>query len=221
MTNFSLANMDYAPVKFMIKCFEANYPESLGVVLVHKAPWIFQGIWKIIKGWLDPVVASKVHFTNDHEIEEYVPKSQIIKELHGAEDWDYKYVEPVIGENDKMKDIETRDKLLVERKAIVDEYEKAILEWINGGDAAALKTKRNELALQLKDDYWRLDPYIRARSYYDRVGLIQPGGKLQFYPGKAIESEHAAPKTEAPAADPAPTTNGLPAPHVHSADDVD
>ena len=34
---------DYAPVKFMIKCFEANYPESLGVVLVHKAPWVFQG----------------------------------------------------------------------------------------------------------------------------------------------------------------------------------
>lgn len=43
MTNFSMANMDYTPVKFMIKCFEANYPESLGTVLVHKAPWIFQG----------------------------------------------------------------------------------------------------------------------------------------------------------------------------------
>ncbi|KAK3896828.1 CRAL-TRIO domain-containing protein, partial [Staphylotrichum tortipilum] len=42
MTNFSMANMDYAPVKFMIKCFEANYPECLGTVLVHKAPWIFQ-----------------------------------------------------------------------------------------------------------------------------------------------------------------------------------
>lgn len=27
----------------MIKCFEANYPESLGSVLVHKAPWLFQG----------------------------------------------------------------------------------------------------------------------------------------------------------------------------------
>jgi hypothetical protein len=34
---------DYAPLKFIIKCFEANYPESLGVVLVHKAPWVFQG----------------------------------------------------------------------------------------------------------------------------------------------------------------------------------
>ena len=64
MTTFSMANMvraheapslgnhfpltlvflqDYTPVKFMIKCFEANYPESLGTVLVYKAPWIFQG----------------------------------------------------------------------------------------------------------------------------------------------------------------------------------
>ncbi len=43
MTGFSMANMDYTPVKFMIKCFEANYPECLGAVLVHKAPWVFQG----------------------------------------------------------------------------------------------------------------------------------------------------------------------------------
>jgi hypothetical protein len=221
MTGFSLANMDYAPVKFMIKCFEANYPESLGVVLVHKAPWIFQGIWKVIKGWLDPVVASKVHFTNDHEMEDYVPKSQIIKELHGAEDWEYKYIEPVPGENDKMKDVETRDKLLVERKGIVDEYEKATMEWIKRGDTPALETKRNELAIQLRDDYWRLDPYIRARSYYDRVGLINPGGKLQFYPGKTITPERVTTKTETSAAEPALAINGGPAPHEHSANDVD
>lgn len=60
MTNFTLANMvsrsaalcricadqsqDYMPVKFIIKCFEANYPESLGAILIHKAPWIFSGL---------------------------------------------------------------------------------------------------------------------------------------------------------------------------------
>jgi len=44
MTGFSMANMDYTPVKFMIKCFEANYPESLGAVLVHNSPWLFQGL---------------------------------------------------------------------------------------------------------------------------------------------------------------------------------
>lgn len=47
MTNFTLANMDYTPVKFMIKCFEANYPESLGSVLIHKAPWIFSSTFPL------------------------------------------------------------------------------------------------------------------------------------------------------------------------------
>lgn len=32
---------EYQPVKFIIKCFEANYPESLGLLLIHNAPWIF------------------------------------------------------------------------------------------------------------------------------------------------------------------------------------
>ena len=34
---------EYPPVKFIIKCFEANYPESLGILLIHKAPWLFSG----------------------------------------------------------------------------------------------------------------------------------------------------------------------------------
>ncbi|EED17458.1 CRAL/TRIO domain protein [Talaromyces stipitatus ATCC 10500] len=45
MTGFTMANMDYAPLKFIIKCFEANYPESLGAVLIHQAPWIFSGLY--------------------------------------------------------------------------------------------------------------------------------------------------------------------------------
>jgi len=210
MTGFSMANMDYAPVKFMIKCFEANYPESLGVVLVHKAPWIFQGIWKIIKGWLDPVVASKVQFTNNNEeMEQFVPKSQIIKELGGDEDWTYEYIEPVPGENDTMKDTATRDKLLQDREVIVNDYEKATLEWIHGtGDLTAIKTRRDELANTLKEDYWRLDPYVRARSVYDRIGMINPGGKIQFYPAKPL----------APTATP---TNGTTKPLQTSSDDVD
>jgi hypothetical protein len=210
MTGFSMANMDYAPVKFMIKCFEANYPESLGVVLVHKAPWVFQGIWKIIKGWLDPVVASKVQFTNnDAEMEEFVPKSQIIKELGGHEDWAYNYVEPVPGENDLLKDTATRDRLIAERETIVRDYEKSTLDWIHGsGDVSAVKLRRNELANALKEDYWRLDPYLRARSFYDRTGMINPGGKISFYPGV----EHSAPVS---------TTNLNEKPIETHADDVD
>src|SRR2546421_4528720 len=134
MSNFSLSNMDYTPVKFMIKCFEANYPESLGAVLVHKAPFVFSAIWNIIKGWLDPVVASKIHFTKHLEdLEQYIPRSQIMKELGGDEDWEYKYIEPTPGENEMFRDEAPRIKLEEERKANVLEYERKTFFRIAGG----------------------------------------------------------------------------------------
>lgn len=180
MTDFSMSNMDYTPVKFMIKCFEANYPESLGSVLVYKAPWIFQGIWKIIKGWLDPVVASKVHFANNvDELEEFIPRSKIIRELGGDEDWTYKYVEPIEGENTSMSDTASRDKILAERTELVKSYESETLSWAHGEDGG---DGRGRLAEHLAENYWRLDPFIRARSLYDRTGVLGTAGKLDFYP---------------------------------------
>ncbi|KAL0936690.1 cral trio domain protein [Colletotrichum truncatum] len=206
MTSFSMANMDYTPVKFMIKCFEANYPESLGAVLVHRAPWVFQGIWKIIKGWLDPVVASKVHFTNNvKEMEEFIPPSHILKELDGQEDWDYKYVEPVAGENDKMKDTAARDALLAGREDLIQQYEEATLQWIKeaGTDnEASIKKQREELAQKLRDDYWKLDPYLRAKCVLDRTGVINEGGKIDFYPKTVAAGQtNGAPKVETSADD--------------------
>ncbi|KAI8939752.1 hypothetical protein NX059_003497 [Plenodomus lindquistii] len=202
MTDFSMANMDYTPVKFMIKCFEANYPESLGTVLVYKAPWVFNAIWSIIRGWLDPVVAGKVHFAkNIDELATYVPKNQIPTELGGDEKWEYKYAEPVPGENDRMKDEATKQALESERAAMVSKYEKTVLEWVHAGDAAAAdadsrRRERDETAEQLRQNYWKLDPYVRARSHYDRVGVLQDGGKLDFYgkekaaaaPGKTVDT---------------------------------
>ncbi|KIN00979.1 hypothetical protein OIDMADRAFT_103682 [Oidiodendron maius Zn] len=201
MTDFGLSNLDYAPIKFIIKCFEANYPESLGVVLIHKAPWIFQGIWKIIKGWLDPVVAAKVHFTNSkEEMQEYIDINRMTPELEGEEKWEYKYIEPVPGENDAMKDTATRDKLQAERNKIVEDYEKTTAHWLNssGEEAEAAKAKRTKLAGDLRDSYWQMDPYIRARSLYDRMGVIQPGGKINFYPWltESTEALNSAEKTE-------------------------
>lgn len=212
MTNFTMANMDYTPVKFMIKVFEANYPESLGAVLVHKAPWIFQGIWKIIRGWLDPVVAGKVHFTSDvHDLEKFIPKSQIIKELDGDEDWEYRYVEPVPGENDTMKEEAPRKELEAERDAEVKEYQKRTFEWIaqgTGPEADKIKETRNALARNLNQNYWKLDKYVRARTYYDRTGMISPDGKINFYPpppGKGsnqdLEPTSNIPKSETTADD--------------------
>lgn len=208
----------------MIKVFEANYPESLGVILIHKSPWIFQGtspahvpcgvtltslgIWTIIKGWLDPVVASKVHFTKSvEELEKYIERSHIIKELGGDDQWTYEYVEPRPDENERMEDSTTRDRLLDERAAIVKDFERLTQEWIQ--EPRGIEQKRTELAGRLRSGYWQLDPYIRARSLYDRTKVIQEGGRIQHY--------------DAPRAGVTTTTtaqNGpLPAQHRH--DDLD
>lgn len=203
MTDFSLANMDYAPVKFMIKCFEANYPESLGTVLVYKAPWIFNTIWNVIKGWLDPVVAGKVHFAkNVDELQKFVPKSQIPKELGGDDPYEYSFAEPIEGENVKMADA-SKATLEIERQDLVNKYEKTIFEWIAEGDSTkSLEERRKErdsVAESLRNNYWRLDPHVRARSLYDRIGLIGEGGKLSFYP--STEKENVKPAVETSADD--------------------
>ncbi|KAL8930398.1 MAG: hypothetical protein Q9172_000107 [Xanthocarpia lactea] len=214
MTGFSMANMDYGPVKFMIKCFEANYPESLGVVLVHKSPWIFQSIWNIIKGWLDPVVASKVHFTkNIEELEQFVEKSHIIKELGGDDPWEYSYVEPSVGENQAMSDESTANQLLEERAKVVKEFESTTQAWISDPqNRTALQQQRNALAERLRAGYWQLDPYVRARSLYDRTGMIREGGVIQYY-GEPQTPNGPKPLIASPQHGPLPTK--------HRADDVD
>ena len=198
MTDFSMANMDYTPVKFMIKCFEANYPESLGTVLVYKAPWVFNAVWSIVRGWLDPVVAGKVSFVKTvDELEKFVPRTQIPKELGGDEDWVYTYPEPVAGENDTMADTATRDKLQAERAQIVARYEHAVQDWVLEGpkpDALADRRRaRDQVAEELRANYWVLDPYVRARTLYDRMGVIRPVGELAFYSKEGAAAAPAAP----------------------------
>lgn len=140
----------------------------------------YPGIWNIIKGWLDPVVASKVHFTrNVEELEYFVEKSHIPKELGGNDPWDYHFLEPQPGENDLMKDETTKQLLLDERAEIVRDYEKTTQEWIK--DSSAVKQRRTELAERLRSGYWQLDPYLRARSLYDRAGVIEKGGTINPY----------------------------------------
>ena len=156
-------------------------------------------------------MAGKVHFTNNlKELDQYIPPNQVLKELEGKEDWEYKFVEPIPGENDKMKDTETRDRLLAARELLIREYEQATVQWIQNpeGDAATeIKAKRNALAAQLRTDYFVLDPYIRARSWYDRTGVLQPGGTLEFYAQPQLSE-----KPNGTAVAPVPET---------SADDVD
>lgn len=130
-----------------------------------------------------------MHFTNNKsELEEFIHPGHILKELGGDEAWDFAYIEPVPGENEKMNDIETKNKLLEVREKLVQDFEATSEKWIRspvGDEGSNLKNERNKLAASLKENYWQLDPYLRARSLYDRQGALQAGGKIDWYGASA------------------------------------
>ncbi|KAJ1511377.1 hypothetical protein HMI54_006665 [Coelomomyces lativittatus] len=72
MEGFSMQNMDYPVVKFLISTLQSYYPESLGLCLIVNAPWLFQGVWKVIKGYLDPVVQSKIVFVKANQLDKWL-----------------------------------------------------------------------------------------------------------------------------------------------------
>jgi len=93
MNGFSMQNMDYGFIRFLLNCFQNYYPEMLGVALIVGAPWIFSGCWKIIKQLLDPVVANKVQFLKDKsEIKNYIDESEIPECLGGTNSFNYQYI---------------------------------------------------------------------------------------------------------------------------------
>jgi len=50
--------------------------------------------------------------------------------------------------------------------------------------------QRAQIKEQLNENYWKLDPYLRARSHYDRTGVLGQGGKLDFYPQTSASATH-------------------------------
>lgn len=78
-----------------------------------------------------------------------------------------------------MQDSTAKETIKGERSELIKSYESETLNWISGEDAGEGRTR---LAQRIAENYWKLDPYVRARSLYDRSGVIGEGGKLNFYP---------------------------------------
>ncbi|KAG0356708.1 CRAL-TRIO domain-containing protein [Gamsiella multidivaricata] len=185
LTNFGLGNMDYNLVQFLVKCFEAYYPESLGAILVHNAPLVFWGVWKIIEPWLDPVVASKIKFTyKNQELLDLIPAEHLPDSYQGAgtDKFKYDYIPPVAGENDKMKDEATKAALGAEWNTLTASFDIKTKEWIKSGKKEP-SPEREAIAKELHAQYYKMDPYTRARTQFHRKNaegksVIQPDGSV-------------------------------------------
>ncbi|QLQ80801.1 hypothetical protein HG537_0E01560 [Torulaspora globosa] len=178
LSGFSMSNMDYGPVKFLINCFEAHYPESLGHMFIHKAPWIFHPIWNIVKNWMDPIVVSKIKFTkNLTDLNEHIDLDQLPRYLGGGSTLDPDvFTAPDESQDVKMQDEAGRAQLLVERNDLIEKFVAATVHWIEADNDEESNKYLNEkvtLGSQLTANYSKLDPYIRSRSMYDVNGMLK------------------------------------------------
>ncbi|KAG0332315.1 hypothetical protein BG004_001303 [Podila humilis] len=192
LTGFSLANMDFNMVKYLVTVFEAYYPESLGRIIIHGAPFVFWGVWKVIQPWLDPVVASKVCFTrNDNELTQYIDPTHLpIQYKSGKDQFKYKYIRAHEGENKRLEDTETKERLVAEWKAIFWKFEALTREWIHVGTPTATSTRtesdieaeREQCAKDLRVAFFKMDPYIRARNMFHRSNppVAQDDGSVKW-----------------------------------------
>ena len=51
-----------AKVHKLITTLQDHYPERLRAALLIRTPGIFEASWRLIKPWIDPHTAQKVHF---------------------------------------------------------------------------------------------------------------------------------------------------------------
>ncbi|CAO3597114.1 unnamed protein product [Absidia cylindrospora] len=185
LEGFTLANMDFEFVKFLLHCFEAYYPETLGSCLIHKAPWVFSTVWTMITPLLDPVVASKIHFTkNLDELSNYVDKEVLPPFLTGTEEIKKntdKFPKPPAGSLNRDKTPEFQD-----YKDMITEYLHETRTWAKADATTAKDEKRKQQALNYRHATIKAESYLRARTSYHDFGLadVEQGRLLLKFCGK-------------------------------------
>ncbi|KAI8813339.1 CRAL-TRIO domain-containing protein [Cladochytrium replicatum] len=182
MANFGLTNMDYNYVSFLLQTMEAHYPESLGAALILNAPWIFTGCWQIIRPWLDPVVASKVHFIQTSDLPKFIDEEKVIRAIdpvYYGTDWEYEFSEPTDDDLALEKKIRSdkagQDIGREEYKAALVEFEAINREWFDiEGEEPSIETevKREKAGRKVREKLAVLDKFMRGRTSYHRAGVI-------------------------------------------------
>ena len=200
MTGAGMANIDPAGSKFMTEIFPKYYPGAIAAVIIHQAPKLFEGVWPIAKRMMSPEAVKRIHFTRTVEdLERWINRSQIPFWMGGDDAWKFKYPEPRLNENHPSKNRTAIEKLTVERRAAAANFEKStreLLQATRNGDAdiSEIKERREGHMRRSREVFWMLDPMQRARSFYDRWGMIdfRRNSALQIDPATEDANERLA-----------------------------
>jgi hypothetical protein len=180
MTGFGVKNMDMGFIIFLIRTFEAYYPETLGRVLVHNAPWVFWGIWKMISPLLNPVVHKKIAFTkNKKELMEFIDAGRLPKNIGGTEEWIWKYTDPTPAATVKFNDTTGKQEHLDAVNVIRTKFDAKTKEWVKS-DSEVIQRDRDILEAELRIASIEVDAYVRPLSVYHEHGNVKEDSTVHW-----------------------------------------
>ncbi|KAI8881356.1 CRAL/TRIO domain-containing protein [Backusella circina FSU 941] len=172
LENFTLSNMDFDMVKFLASCFEAYYPETLGLCCVHMAPWVFSTIWSMITPLLDPVVVSKIIFTKSvGQLEQYIDAEGLPMIISGDTS------RPCKDERTKCAPLKAGSVQIPKTPNVdvywttINQYQKQTLEWAESDKESTLN--RLESAQAYRMARIRAESSLRGETSYHGKGLVQ------------------------------------------------
>ena len=185
--DYKVVNMDYRPIKSIIQIMKDFYPQMLSGVILHRAPPLIMSVWALIKPLIREEYLAHIHLTKDEsDLERFMPLQSIPEALGGGDksSFDYEYPdlnEPANGGGGREVQAQwDHERVLAQhaRKEVIRLFEETTQEWVNasqkGRDNRGLQSLRDKYSHELVVSYWRLDPYVRAPSIYDRLGRIPP-----------------------------------------------
>lgn len=76
----------------LISVLQSMYPETLGVAVAVNAPWVFQGVWAVLKPLLDPETARRCHILGKDASKvllEHIEVENLPRDLGGTKDEEY------------------------------------------------------------------------------------------------------------------------------------
>ncbi|KAJ2505926.1 phosphatidylinositol transfer protein csr1 [Coemansia sp. RSA 2049] len=179
LAGFSRDNIDLALVRTLITLLTNYYPETLGILILHVNSWVFSGLWALIAPFIDPAVKAKIVMAKSAaDIAPFIARDRLVAEVGGAKPFDYDYVLPTAEENRRMADAAARSAAEAAFVAAVADYEAATRRWLDAADSAEEERVRARDAL--RSAAADLDPFVRARTLYHRLGFIRADRSVQF-----------------------------------------
>ncbi|KAJ2493349.1 phosphatidylinositol transfer protein csr1 [Coemansia sp. RSA 2050] len=170
-TGFKLDNIDTAFIKTLVTMINETYPQSFSATIMFVNSWLFTGIWKLVRSWLDPIVAKRTFIAKDVEqLSVFVDPSQIMVDMGGLLKYQYSFEYPTSSDNAPMLDAEGRQKAEAALREAVAAFEKETGAWVSGSGTTNSYSaeSRIDAAARFGDAALKLDPYTRARFTAER-----------------------------------------------------